>query len=208
MSVNHRLVLGVDGAGKSTLLRGLHEHEGTTVFEPSSCSEVTAFKTRSRNQEVTPELIDEREAIFLRLNQSFEACVAQMLNTCSSITTTGGSLVTRVSHSLMREVVTGEEGQVDVAVDLWLNDTKAPKPDQIVLIHAPSNVIAERLRNRADQGCPEEIPWGFNSVYFLTHYQATWNRLMDGVLWDAGIECLPMDSSQLSPREMLADLGV
>jgi len=197
------LVLGVDGSGKSTFLNGLSERFGMAVLEPTSTPEAKAFKAAHIETPVDGRLIDQRERIFLDLNRQFDERVGAELDTGQDVATTGNGLVTLVSHGLMR-VIVGERGpkEIDDAVLRWM-ESDALKPDHVALVHAPDEVIRERIQERQQAGDQTERFWGFNSPYFLSRYQETWHGVLDTLAQETVIQCVTLDSSQLNPNEMI-----
>lgn len=197
------LVLGVDGSGKSTFLDGLHRHLGVVILEPTSTPEAKAFKAANTETPVDGALIDEREKIFLELNRQFDGAVQTELDTGRKVATTGNGLVTLVSHGLMR-VIVGERSthEVDDAVKRWL-ESDSLKPGRITLVHAPDEVIRQRIQERQQAGDQTERFWGFNSPYFLSRYQETWHGVLDTMTQNAVAQCITLDSSQLSPTAMI-----
>src|SRR5579872_1036108 len=122
MAIRHRLVLGIDGSGKSTLLENLSNRDGVKTMEVTSSDEAREFKSRTRDALVTPKLISDRREIYLSLNRSFDEELRRTLGEGEYVATTGSALVTHVSHSLMHEIITGEEGGVDESVTNWVSD--------------------------------------------------------------------------------------
>ena len=196
------LVVGVDGSGKSTFLANVEERYGAEIVEPTSSPEMKAFKSRIEGEPVTPELITEREELFLEYNTSF----ADRLTRSESpfIATTGNSLVTLISHGLMRSIVSGYslENMVSDSIERW-RGAKEQVPDELILVKAPSRVILQRIRERQNQGQHDEAFGGFNSPHFLTHYQGLWGQLAAMGSESLGVPTLSLDSNQLSPNEMI-----
>jgi len=204
--VRHRLVLGIDGAGKSTLLDSLNKKDGTLTMEPTSSDTAREFKARMSSLDITSDLIAERKAIYLDLNKTFDERVRETLQAGSAVATTGNALVTMVSHSLMNEIVSGSEGEVAESVSDWVQSSESLKPDQLVLVHAPDQVIRQRIEARQLEGQADEKFWGFNSPYFLSRYQETWHAIIGELLAASDISRVSLSSVDLSPSEMLQQL--
>lgn len=199
----HCLVIGVDGSGKSTFLNGLEQHYGFEIAEPTSTPEARAFKARSTDLDVTPELVDEREQIYLALNSIFAWKIKERLDSGIDMAVTGNALVTRVSHALMRTIISGQDNEVSRSITSWVDDIDSHMPDQVVLIHAPDTVIRERIMERQEGGDATEKFWGFNAPYFLSRYQETWHSVLNQLIGASDIDCLALDSSALTPDAML-----
>lgn len=197
------LVLGVDGSGKSTLLNGLNEQFGAIVLEPTSTPEVKAFKATNLDTLIDSSFIDRREKVFLDLNSQFDQSVERELIQGCNVATTGNGLVTLVSHGLMRTIV-GAKGvrEVEGSTERWMK-SDALKPKNILLVHAPDDVIRQRIKNRQQAGDHTERFWGFNSPYFLSRYQETWREVVSKLAETTVINCVELDSSQLTPEAMI-----
>jgi single stranded DNA-binding protein len=115
--------------------------------------------------------------------------------------TTGNALVTHVSHEVMRQTIASKADYAGKAL-LWLEASSDSKPDGIILIHAPMEVIMKRIQGRQEKGDTSEKFWGFNAPLFLHAYQEAWKRTLS-ILETHGIPILSMDSSVLSPTRML-----
>lgn len=207
MVVQHRLVIGIDGSGKSTLLDGLSHIDKVVTMEPTSSRAAREFKSRSTSLDVTPEFIAERRAIYLDLNRELNQEINTTLERGSLVVTTGSTLVTLVSHSLMSEIVSGSNEEVSRAVNHWVHDNEALKPDQIVFLHAPYDVIRQRIETRQLKGQTDEKFWGFNSPYFLSRYQETWHKVIGDLIENSEINCISLSSSDLTPSQMLQELA-
>lgn len=197
------LVLGVDGSGKTTLLDGLSVQFGVVVLEPTSTPEAKAFKVSHLDTQVDGLFIDQRESIFLGLNSKFDLSVQQELTQGRNVATTGNGLVTLVSHGLMRTIV-GAKGPHEVVdcTGRWM-DSNALKPENLLLVHAPDEVIRQRIQGRQQAGDHTERFWGFNSPYFLSRYQEVLREVISVVAENTMIRCIELDSSQLTPQAMI-----
>jgi dephospho-CoA kinase len=199
------LVVGVDGSGKSTFLAGMEREYGCEVLEPSATLAMKKFKKDNNKRLITSDFIDLREGLFLNHNTGF---AEEYIRTeATHLASTGSALVTLVSHGLMRAIVEGEDGvdKDDVAEQSLEAFTRLnePLPDDIVLIHAPDEVIQARIRERQLEGQKEEDFWGFNSPHFLSHYQMTWLNVVERIPSTLGVTALSLDTSILNPDEMI-----
>jgi len=200
------LVVGVDGSGKSTFLDQLSTSEGYTILEPTTTREARQFKLDSLETRIDGPFIDAREALYLGLNDEFDDTIITELGRSQRVATTGGRIVTQLSHAVMRNVAEGTDrdrtrGLVDDIVEHWLNNNHL-KPDVLVLVHAPADVILGRIGLRQEQGDISEKFWGFNSPFFLCHYQDAWLELAEQIKDSTSLDCLTLNSDEMSPEEM------
>ena len=196
----HLLVLGVDGSGKSTFLQGVRSY-GYEILEPTGTPESRAFKAAHIDTPVDEDFISQRQELFLALNEQFGQTVTERLRSYGKLATTGNALVTHVSHEVMRQTITSKADYAGKAL-LWLEASSDSKPDGIILIHAPMEVIMKRIQGRQEKGDTSEKFWGFNAPLFLHAYQEAWKRTLS-ILETHAIPILSMDSSVLSPTRML-----
>lgn len=199
------LVAGVDGSGKSTFLEQLATSQGYSVLEPTSTDEARRFKAETLDTLVDGDLITTREAMYLRLNDMFSDTIRAELELTNRVATTGGHIVTQLSHAVMRALVenTPETTSfIDNMVDAWLEDGLRV-PDALVVVHAPIEVILGRIGVRQDNGDSTEKFWGFNSPFFLHHYQESWLKLVEAVQSGNRIPCVTLDSDELRPESMM-----
>jgi hypothetical protein len=144
----------------------LSENCGAVVLVPTSTSEAKAFKAANLYTPIDVPFIDDRERIFLDLNERFDRKVQAETSADHNVATTGSRLVTIVSHMLMR-VMVGEErpAAVEGAVCGWI-ESDALKPDSIALVYAPDEIIRRRIQQRQESGDYTERFWGFNAPSF------------------------------------------
>jgi thymidylate kinase len=198
------LALGVDGSGKSTFLAGLASRLGTMVFEQTTSPEARRFKRANLGTPVTAAFVHQREDMFLRLNDGLEATISEELARGKDSATSGGRLITLVSHQLMRVVIDEAHPRtISQTVGEWLEDDGSLKPDRIVLTHAPHDVIEERIAQRQQAGDKTEAFVGFNALSFLRRYQDTWHDTLSILQTSSDIPCASFDSSQISPEKMI-----
>lgn len=172
----HTLILGRDASGKSTLLNGIQEKYGDSLTEAATTKPVRSFKRRHLETVVDLGFVDARERLYLGLclsRSSLKARSEALLR--GNVTTTSDSLVTRVSHQVMRSIVSEHESfSAERAVDQWQDDiirTSSRAPDLIAMTYVPCEVANSRMRERQEAGMVEERFWGFNSPFFLERYQ-------------------------------------
>lgn len=196
------LVVGVDASGKSTFLSSLAEQCGYFVVEPTATPRAKVYKHQTAASLISQQLVDEREAIYLELNQQF----AIRLNESRSQTrlaTTGDSLVTRLSHAVMRRVA-GIDSDVLPAkcTEIWL-DSNGSKPEAIVLTHAPFETIWDRLTQRQAAGAQHEEFWGFNAPFYLRAYQEEWKVAINAIRTMSDIKCFEFNTALQSPEAIM-----
>ena len=196
------LVVGVDGSGKSTFLNGLSQRGFETV-EPSSSIESRDFKANNVNTFVDLPFIDEREQLFAGMNNVFDELVANKKNNGIKVATTGSHLVTVISHNVMRLIV-GHRVEMNNIVQQCASSQATLKPDEVVMIHAPYNIIRERISDRQKAGDENERFWGFNSPWYLDRYQETWYKFTD-TLKILGLSMITLDSHNLNPDQMIEE---
>src|SRR3989344_3749127 len=157
------LVAGIDGSGKSTFLEqlGLLEY---IVHEPTVTPMARNFKQASLNRLLDSDFISERESLYLGLNDKFDASIRESLENGRKVATSGNTLVTLLSHTVMRAIVSDSqpEGITKSVINQWLS-ADCFKPEALVLVHAPESVILERILERQRSGDRAEEFWGFNS---------------------------------------------
>lgn len=163
------LVFGIDASGKSTFMKGLQTALGYTTLEPTSSNEAKAFKAENLDAPLTIELVDERQRIFLDLNKRFDAQITNELER-NNVATSGSTLITNLSHAVMRRVIRHDKLFIPDIVGQW-SESATITPDTIVLTHAPINVVEKRIIDRQNADMKGEQLLGFNSLYFLSRYQ-------------------------------------
>lgn len=196
------LVIGCDASGKSTFLNLAKEAYGDQLIESTSTPESRAFKRASVEKAIDQEYIDQREALYLKLSRDVlsKAVAAGM-----DYTSTDATLVTRVSHDVMRRAINLPGKNNDDIIRAWQDDEQeigASTPDIIAFTHAPFEVIRNRIIDRQQAGQTEEKFWGFNSPFFLQAYQERWHDVISDI-GKLGFRCIKMDSSQMTPEDQL-----
>jgi thymidylate kinase len=201
------LVLGCDASGKSSFIGACVERLGAVGFEATSSPEAKAFKLATLETPISEELINQREQMFLRLSRF---TLAREGTTDDDVVTSSSSLVTRISHNAMRSVIGTPASSTQQVIDLWSRDEPdKDKPDMIVLVHAPINVISNRIQQRQNMGDASEKFWGFNSLFFLTVYQRHLLATVDEISKKPDMPPVcKIDSSKLSvPKSILVYKG-
>lgn len=107
----------------------------------------------------------------------------------------------------MRNIINKKGESIDENVDRWIKSEEFIKPDEIVYLHAPNEVIIDRIKKRQQKGHDEEKFWGFNSPHFLDFYQETWHTIIDKFSKEAIVNCIKIDTSIYS-REDTFDLYI
>lgn len=197
------LVVGCDASGKSTFLENVAATYNDVVGESSRSEQAQLFKLNSLSRLVDGEFINEREALYLELSHQALITMAALEQ---DVVTTDSSLVTRLSHNVMRQVI-GEQSlsNTDI-IDAWLSDeilASAAQPDIFVLTHAAPSTIRGRILSRQKTGDTSEKFWGFNSPYFLDAYQERWLGLFSD-LSTASFNCLVLNTDTETPEDMLS----
>lgn len=199
------LVVGCDASGKSTILDGIQKEWGDSLGESTSSAEATIFREANYSRTIDAEYIDQREALYLKL--SHQALL--VTNSIPNVVTSDSSLVTRVSHSVMRSVITEPFADNGSVVSAWQNDERsidANPVDIFVLTHADTSVIRDRMIQRQQAGDKFEHFWGFNSQVFLEAYQQRWKSIIHD-LARTSYSCILLDTGTTSPEECINRYG-
>ena len=168
--------------------------------EPTSSPEAKAFKQRHAGLPITLDLIDRRESLFLNVNNRFDAEIDPALQE-NNVATTSSHLVTRLSHAVMRTIVNSSELAIPQIVEEWGSSARL-LPRTVVLTHAPMDVIEERILERQSAGMAGEALTGFNSLYFLAHYQDALREAHS--LLPSDISVFSYDSTKVTASEAAA----
>lgn len=195
------LIVGCDASGKSTLLEGIKNTWGDDGEESTHSEEASRFRLANYGQPVTPEYINQREKLYLKLSR--QALLA--FNTHKDIVTTDSSLVTRVSHSTMRDIVLEPSLTNQEIISAWQLDeasTKTKSPDLFVLTYADPTIVHRRIEIRQKNGNKFERFWGFNSPTFLDAYQQRWKSIIHD-LSQLSFRCLSLDTGTVPIHECL-----
>lgn len=187
------VVLGIDGSGKSNLLRDFEQKLGYSVLEPSADSAARQFKTDHLQTPLHDALIDERELLYAGLNKVFDKQIGRRLQR-GNVATSGSTLVTAMSHAVMRSVIGGPDYDTDAIVEQW-STTPGPKPDNIVLVHAPMEVIQARIAKRQQQGDQTEVFWSYNAPFYLNQMQQGLGALANSLETIVGYDVERIDTS-------------
>jgi deoxyadenosine/deoxycytidine kinase len=188
-------VIGVDGTGKSTLINQIvSTREGYTFMEATSTDAAREFKNQNFEMLIDATFINQREALFADIAQDFENQFHQMHANRQSVVTTGGALVTRLSHQVMRTIVGDSSSTYEDVLSEWVRDESLVRPTAFIHLHAPIQVLLARIATRHTAGDITENRWGFNSPHFLNHYQEAWHHTR-GFLESIGVRCVSIDTS-------------
>lgn len=188
------LVIGCDGSGKSSFVEGINYEFGDFVLESTLSDEAKNFKSANLRAPVNEGFIDARENLFLGLSQ--KAMVEISSKKIENVVTTSSSLVTRVSHSVMRKIICVEADSDEAIIQKWLEE-EAELPDIVVLTFAPAEVILDRIAERQERGDRGEAFWGFNSPFFLNSYQERWKKVTSH-LANLSLACVEINTSRES----------
>lgn len=214
------LFLGSDGSGKSTALEqaGLLLAAAGTVhqLEQTKSPELSAFKRRNIGRVVDETFLDERESLFERSNQRFVGLIERSRSMHQYTLLDGHPVITAVSHDLMRHIIGVEINQgrhVDPS-SVITTLGEACVPSLVVFLHVGED---ERKKRIVRRDMPEEILWGFNSPFFLMHYQrilgdaasAIGNLTSLGILdFDTERVCVEEISTTIAGHVLAQDPGV
>ncbi len=183
-------------------MQGVYEAWGDAYDESTRSEEATAFRVANHKRIIDAEYVELRESLYLKL--SHQALLA-MAQSETGVVTPDSSLVTRVSHSVMRRVI-GEPYLDNIGIiEEWQADearADADAPDMIVLTHAPFSTIRSRIVARQDAGDALESFWGFNSPTFLEAYQERWKTVLRDLAQQSYV-CLAINTSETSPEDGL-----
>lgn len=201
------LVSGVDGVGKTTTLNALRDsHESVVISEPTSTPESKQFKSKNMQTLITDEFIDEREIFYKSLQGYTDINLRSHLDQGYTVATSGSRLVTLVSHNTMRRIL-GHDVDQSYPFEVFNCDVDCLGIDTLVLLCAPIETIGSRLRKRFDDGDRTEKIWGFNSLYFLEHYQNAWVNTAKYVQETTDLPVLKFDTSIDNPETIAKGIG-
>lgn len=199
------LVVGCDASGKSTFCEAVQLTWGDTMAESTRSEEASRFKREHHRSVIDAELIDERERLYLKL--SHQALIqAQTIE--GNYISSDSSLVTRLSHSAMRQVITEPYLTNEEVIEAWQSDLEAAQstpPDILVHTHADAPVLLSRMRQRQATDSLEHF-WGFNSPLFLDVYQKRWKEVI-GILSHTSLDCVSLDTGTTSIEKCLVQYG-
>ncbi len=195
------LVIGVDGSGKSAFLKCMSQLDNIVTLEPTDTTEAKEFKQKSLNEIIDENFINQHNELFLRLNKEFDQKTFEKRNMGIDVAISGGVLITFVAHSLMRNIINKKSESVDETVTKWVESDDFIKPDELVFLYAPDEVIIQRIKKRQLKGREEEKFWGFNSPFFLARYQEIWHTVVDKLAKEAIADCITIDTSVYSRED-------
>ena len=197
------LVSGVDGSGKTTLINNLENSERLNLVgqEPTHTPLSRQFKLRHLSTAVTHEFISQRENFYLGLQGETDEILQGHLDQGVNVATSGNTLTTYVSHTAMRGVLGVDFSPRDILNRY--NEEQTLRPDFLVVLHAPIEVIEGRVRNRFANGDKSEKVWGFNSPFFFERYQEAWMSTAALLSADSDLPVYTYDTSIQTPEEIL-----
>lgn len=195
------LVVGCDGSGKSTLLAGIHQRYGDTIRESTRSEVGLVFKRATIGRLIDDGFIDEREAFYLDIERQEREARRDIRD----IATTNATLVTRLSHDVMRRCIGVVGVDDDEIISRWLedeNDSGLARPDIVACTYASHATIRARIIERQRAGMRDERFWGFNAPFFLERYQERWQRLMPA-LAKSGLRYIALDTDAATPTQVM-----
>ncbi len=201
------LVGGVDGVGKTTILNTLRDnYRSLVISEPTGTPESKQFKNRNLETLITDEFIDEREIFYKTLQGYIDINLRSHLDQGGTVATSGSRLVTLVSHNAMRRIL-GQEVDQSYSFKIFSSAEDSLDIDALVLLCAPIETIANRLHRRLDNGDISEKIWGFNSLYFLEHYQNAWVNTAKYIQETTHLPVLTFDTSIDNPEVIIKGIA-
>ena len=194
------LVAGIDGGGKTTLMDGLQRTLGYMVLEPTRSAEAKEFKSQHTGLPLDINFVLQRRELFRRINRSFDQQIAEELQK-SSVATSGLRLITDISHAVMGKIV----GNEDFSTAKIIEDCKRSSslmPSTVAFVHAPIDIIRQRILRRQARGVSGEDLTGFNSLFFLGHFQEALQEMSEKLADDCRV--VSIDTSIHTQAETLA----
>lgn len=197
------LVVGCDASGKSSLIDAISHRFGDVAFESTSTDESRNFKRHNLTSPINSELIDQREEMYMKLSRN----VLRRLSSGEKedYLGTDSTLVTRLSHNVMRRCIGDNAFDYSSIVQQWLADEaefNLTPPSIVVMTYAPFELILSRIQARLNRGDKDEKFWGFNSPFFLKNYQEAWLETRKYISL-VGIRCVSFDTSIVSVDDSL-----
>lgn len=196
------LVVGCDASGKSSMLEGIQDQWGDHYVESTRSEEATTFRKANHTRVIDADYIAQRENLYLGLSHQG---LLQMKSVEGDYVTSDSSLVTRLSHSVMRQVISEPHLNSEQIINAWQEDEAkvgAKSPDLFVLTYADFSVIRKRMEDRQVNDQFEHY-WGFNAPLFLEAYQERWKEMMSN-LSSAAFNCISLDTSEKTKDECVA----
>ncbi len=141
--------------------------------------------------------------MYAGLNAVFQKEIQERLKK-TDVVTTGSHLVTRLANFVMRDFI--NEPQTTSFTDIieqWLASSDRI-PDEIIYLHAPGDIITERLLARVRDGNKHEIPRAYNSPLYLDEYNKILSEAALYIAQNTTIPVADFDTSMLSPDEIVA----
>lgn len=198
-------MVGCDASGKTTMLHKISESYGDIAIESTKSAEAIEFKRANFNRIIDMTFVDERESLYLSLGQKVMRQTKQMEMDSKSTVSSDATLVTRLSHGIMRTLIGNRAYSNEAVITLWREDEEKQgitMPDIILLTSPPFEVIKERIIERQKSGQKYEAFEGFNSLEFLKAYYDGWLSLLPTIN-QIGASSIIIDTSITTPQESL-----
>lgn len=193
-------VMGIDGAGKSSLMSGLRHKLGYVALEPTTSPEAKAFKAQHAGVPLEMDLVFKRRQLFRKINRSFDKQInTELLH--SDVATSGLRLVTDISYAVMSKVI-GNQDYSTAKIIENCRRANSLMPDTVAFVYAPTEIIRERILRRQARGESGEDFTGFNSLFFLGHYQEALHDVSELLASDCNV--VSIDTSIHTKSETLA----
>lgn len=197
------LIAGMDGVGKSTLIKELKNElpERIVDSEPTSSHLVKKFREKNFNRHIDVNFVEKRKEFFLGIQRETDEKLNGFLKSKANIVATSGStLVTHIAHTAMFGVL-GKNVDLQTELSKW-QESSDLKPSRIILLCADLSTSLKRLNDRVNSGNQHEIPWGFNSPYYLARYQEYWTQAVNIISDTSQIYVDRIDTGDMLPEEI------
>ena len=194
------LAMGIDGAGKSTLMKGLQQTLGYVAIEPTRSVEAQEFKLRHAGLPLDLDFVRQHRELFRQINKQYDQQIEEVLLT-SNVATSGLRLITDISHAVMGKIIGNEDfSTTKIFEDYWREGSLMP--NTVAFVHAPIEIIRERILRRQARGVSGEDLSGFNSLFFLGHYQEALHEVSEKLADECRV--VSIDTSINTRSETLA----
>ena len=199
------LVVGCDASGKTTMLHEISERYGDIQIESTRSPRAIAFKHASFGRTVDASFVDERESLYLSLGEEVMRQTNQANLASKNTVSSDATLVTRLSHGIMRTLIQDSSFSNDAIVGKWREDEEKygiSIPDVVILTSPPFEIIKERMIQRQKSGQKHEEFKGFNSLHFLEAYYNGWLSVFSTIS-EMVHSSVIIDTSLITPQESL-----
>jgi deoxyadenosine/deoxycytidine kinase len=196
------LVAGTDASGKTTFLESIKDRvPDAFCIEPRSNPAIRRFKSDTLLELITADFITRREKVYMGLHDIITPQLISAQLKGNIVATSASPVITYTAHAAMSALINEPVLPISDIVDNWLEEAQFT-PDKVVLLEAPMPVIERRIIERQQEGDSEEIIWGFNSLYYLGHYQRSLQE-MACAFTEAGSDVYQFDTSHSRPEEIV-----